>query len=52
MLGARIYCSYYDVFYMLCDSVKDCPENLDDEYETYEEDDGYNSMYDWDEDYK
>lgn len=30
-LGNKIFCSYYDVFYMRCDNVKDCPEHLDDD---------------------
>ena len=40
-LGDKIYCSYYDVFYMLCDNVKDCSEGLDDEWDEDDEYDDY-----------
>lgn len=36
-LGGIQYCNYYDVFYMRCDNVVDCPENLDND-DCYEED--------------
>lgn len=30
-LGDTIYCDYYDVFYMKCSDMENCPEGLDDE---------------------
>ena len=36
-LGEEKYCSYYDVFYMKCDEVSECPDGLDDEEEYDEE---------------
>jgi len=44
--GGKIYCDYYDAFYMLCEEVDVCPDGLDgddddDEYEYYNEDDDF-----------
>lgn len=40
-VGGKIYCGYYDIFYMLCEENQNCPEELDDDddYEEYIEDD-------------
>ena len=36
-LGEEKYCDYYDVFYMKCDEMTECPDGLDDEEEYDEE---------------
>jgi hypothetical protein len=39
-LGDTKYCGYYDVFFMKCEQLADCPENLD--YDEENEDEDYN----------
>jgi hypothetical protein len=29
--SGKLYCGYYDIFYMLCEENQDCPEELDDD---------------------
>ncbi len=37
-LGSDTFCDFYDCFYMKCEEVKDCPDDLDeDDYEDEDE---------------
>ena len=40
------YCDYYDVFYAKCEEIKSCPDGLDEEEDSEEEDDYQHSEFD------
>jgi len=47
VLMGKLYCQYYDVAVMLCEEVKDCPEELDedDENELFDEQNNLDGYY-------